>query len=480
MILQQLLQNVAVISATHTDIALNNVQFDSRKVQRGDVFVAERGVSVDGHAFISKAVEQGAAAIVCEQSPVPLPDHVALVLVPDSAAALGQIASNFYGNPSHHLSLTGVTGTNGKTTIATLLYELVQKFGHKAGLLSTVCNYVDRCAMPATHTTPDALEINRLLAEMLQVGCTHVFMEVSSHAAAQHRIDGLYFAGGIFTNLTRDHMDYHGTMQNYLNAKKRFFDMLPAGAFALTNLDDKHGMVMLQNTAAFKKTYSIRTMADFTTQIVENTFEGMTLRMNGAEVTLPLVGRFNASNLTAVMGAAQLLGFDMHDVLVHLSSLKPVAGRFEALYAPEGYIAIVDYAHTPDALSNVLATINEIRVGRGTLITVVGCGGNRDHGKRPMMAREAVAYSNRVIFTSDNPRHEDPQAIIDDMLSGLHEPERRDVLVIVDRREAIKTACALAKKGDVVLVAGKGHEDYQIIGDIKHHFDDKEEILKNF
>lgn len=461
-------------------IAVKGLCFDSRKVAHGDVFVATRGTAVDGHDFIANAVASGAAAVVCETLPTEKADGVAYVQVENSAEALGVMASNFYGRPSHDLTLVGVTGTNGKTTIATLLYQLFRQFGYKAGLLSTVCNYIDNRKVESTHTTPDPLELNALLAEMVAAGCQYAFMECSSHAIDQRRIAGLRFRGGIFTNLTRDHMDYHKTVENYLKAKKRFFDDLPADAFALTNADDKNGLVMLQNSAAAKKTYSLRTMADFKTRILEMSFDGMLLNMNGHEVSLPFVGRFNASNLTAVFGAAVLLGYPEEEVLCRLSALQAVNGRFEALRSPQGWTAIVDYAHTPDALSNVLDTINDIRGGKGQLITVVGCGGNRDKGKRPMMAREAVADSNRVILTSDNPRDEEPQAIIDDMLAGLDDADRRRVLVVTDRREAIKTACALAQTGDVLLVAGKGHEDYQIIKGVKHHFDDKEEIRNCF
>lgn len=454
--------------------------FDSRKVARGDVFVATRGTAVDGHDFIDKAVELGAAAVVCETLPQKQAAGAVYVQVENSAEALGVMAANFYGRPSHHLTLVGVTGTNGKTTIATLLYQLFRQFGYKVGLLSTVCNYIDDQKVEATHTTPDSLELNALLAKMVAAGCQYAFMECSSHAIDQRRIAGLRFRGGIFTNLTRDHMDYHKTVENYLKAKKRFFDDLPSDAFALTNADDKNGLVMLQNCAAAKKTYSLRTMADFKTRILEMSFDGMLLEMNGHEVSLPFVGRFNASNLTAVFGAAVLLGSPEEEVLRCLSALHAVNGRFEALRAPQGWTAIVDYAHTPDALANVLATINDILGGRGNLITVVGCGGNRDKGKRPMMARESVNASSRTILTSDNPRDEEPQAIIDDMLAGLDADQRRRTLVVADRHEAIKTACALAQSGDVLLVAGKGHEDYQIIKGVKHHFDDKEEIKNCF
>ncbi len=474
--ISKLLENVGLSKALATDCEVSGLCFDSRAVKPGDVFVATRGTAVDGHDFIAKAVEQGAVAVVCETLPENPAEGVVYVQTADSAEALGVMASNFYGSPSQQLTLVGVTGTNGKTTIATLLYQLFRSFGCKVGLLSTVCNYVDDEAVESTHTTPDALELNALLARMVAAGCEYAFMECSSHAIDQRRIAGLRFRGGIFTNLTRDHMDYHKTVDNYLKAKKRFFDDLPRDAFALTNLDDKNGEVMLQNCAAQKKTYSIRTLADFKTRVLESSFEGMLLEMNGREISLPFVGRFNASNLTAVFGAAVLLGFDEDEILCRLSALHAVSGRFETIVSPSGVTAIVDYAHTPDALANVLATINDVRLGKGTLITVVGCGGNRDKGKRPMMAREAVNASNRVILTSDNPRDEEPQAILDDMLAGLDDEQKRCVLVIADRREAIKTAAALAQRGDVILVAGKGHENYQIVKGVKHHFDDHEEV----
>jgi UDP-N-acetylmuramoyl-L-alanyl-D-glutamate--2,6-diaminopimelate ligase len=475
MILSEILKGVKVLTNLTNDVAIRSICFDSRKVAEGDIFVATRGTAVDGHDFIAKAVEQGAVAVVCETLPKKIAENVVYVQVADSADALGIMASNFYENPSQNLTLVGVTGTNGKTTIATLLYQLFRALGFKVGLLSTVCNYIDDEAVESTHTTPNALELNALLARMVDAGCEYAFMEVSSHSVEQRRIAGLQFRGGIFTNLTRDHLDYHKTVENYLKAKKRFFDELPKSAFALTNSDDKNGEVMLQNCVAEKKTYSLRTLANFKTRILENSFEGMLLQMNEREVMMPFVGKFNAANLSAVFGAAVLLGFDELEVLTKLSSLKSVSGRFETI-RHEGVTAIVDYAHTPDALNNVISTINDIRAGQGNLITVLGCGGNRDKGKRPMMAREAVNGSNRVILTSDNPRDEEPQDILNDMLEGVDASERRKVLVIADRREAIKTACALAQQGDVILVAGKGHENYQIIKGVKHHFDDKEEI----
>lgn len=478
--LYDLLKGVEIVNSGFADKDIAQVEFDSRKVLSDTLFVATVGTAVDGHDYIPKAIEAGAVAVVCERMPLQLPDFVSCVIVKNSAEALGIIASNFYGCPSQHLTLVGVTGTNGKTTIATLLYNLFTTLGYKAGLLSTVVNYVSGKAVPSTHTTPDALELNSLLAQMVQAGCEYAFMEVSSHAVDQRRIAGLDFKGAIFTNLTRDHIDYHKTFDNYLKAKKRFFDDLDKNAFALVNSDDKNGMVMLQNCKAVKKTYSVRSMGAYNARIMEDSFDGMLMNISSYEVFMPFVGRFNAYNLCAVYGAAQLLGVAPTETLRILSSLKPVSGRFETLRSPQGYTAIVDYAHTPDALTNVIETINEIRDGKGELITVVGCGGNRDSGKRPMMAREAVSGSNRVIFTDDNPRFEESQKIIDDMLAGLDASQVKNVLVIPDRRQAIRTACSLAKNGDVVLVAGKGHENYQIIGDVKHHFDDKEEVLACF
>lgn len=476
MTLETLLAGVETTKLHMGEVEVKDVQFDSRKVTPGSLFVAEKGVAVDGHNFIGSAIEKGAVAIVAEHLPETLDPKVAYAIVPCSAAALGKIAGNFYGNPSRHLQLVGVTGTNGKTTIATLLYKTTQALGFKSGLLSTVCNYVDQRMVPSTHTTPDAISLNALLREMVDCGCEYAFMEVSSHAADQHRIDGLYFVGGIFTNLTRDHMDYHLTVENYLRAKKRFFDMLPSEAFALTNLDDKNGMVMLQNTRAHKHTYAIATLADFKANIIDSSFEGMQLNVNNHEVFVPMVGRFNASNLMAVFGAARLLGFTEEQVLVILTTLHPVAGRFSTIQSPNGYTAIVDYAHTPDAVKNVIDTINEIRGIDSRLITVVGCGGNRDKGKRPIMAKEAMKGSDQLILTSDNPRDEEPEDILNDMMEGLTPVEQKNALCIVSRREAIKTACRLARKGDVILVAGKGHEDYQIVKGVKHHFDDREEL----
>lgn len=466
-------------------VQIADIASDSRKVGEGSLFVAVRGTAVDGHTFIEGAILQGAAAIVCQEIPA-LSERPAgspqpvFVRVKDSAAALGRLLSRWWGDPSRRLTLVGVTGTNGKTTIATLLYEMFRKMGHKVGLLSTVCNYIDGEAIPASHTTPDPVTLHALLARMVEAGCTYAFMEVSSHAVDQQRISGLSFDGGIFTNLTRDHLDYHKTVENYLKAKKKFFDELPASAFALTNADDKSGLVMLQNTAARRLTYSLRTPADFKGRIIESRFDGTELQINGREVIVHFVGRFNAYNLLAVYGAAVSLGKDPEEVLVVLSTLYSVAGRFETIPSPRGYTAIVDYAHTPDALTNVLNSIHEVLDGGGKIITVVGAGGNRDAGKRPLMAREAAKLSDRVILTSDNPRFEDPAAIIEEMAAGLTVLDKARTLCITDRQEAIKTAAMLAGKGDVILVAGKGHEDYQEVKGVKHHFDDREKLRELF
>jgi UDP-N-acetylmuramoyl-L-alanyl-D-glutamate--2,6-diaminopimelate ligase len=477
MLLRELLLDIKVIASVgNQELEITGIEFDSRKVAPGCLFVATRGTAVDGHDFIAAAIEKGAVAVVCEKMPELIVNDMTYIQVANSAEALGFIASSWNGYPSSKLTLVGVTGTNGKTTIATLLYQLFRALGNKTGLLSTVCNYVDDTEVEATHTTPDALSLNALLNQMVEAGCTYAFMEVSSHSVEQGRIAGLKFDGGIFTNLTRDHIDYHLTFENYLKAKKKFFDLLSEDSFALTNADDKNGMVMLQNTKAKKCTYSLRGLADFKTKILEHSFEGMLLDMNDKEVNVSFTGKFNASNLSAVYGAAVLLGADELETLRIISSLKSVSGRFETLHAPSGFTAIVDYAHTPDALSNVISTINQILQGSGRLITVVGCGGNRDKGKRPMMAREAVEGSWKAILTSDNPRFEDPQEILKDMTDGLDATQRTKALTIVDRREAIKTACALAQPGDVVLIAGKGHENYQIIQGVKHHFDDREEV----
>ena len=435
---------------------------------------------VDGHQFISKAVEQGAKVVMCENLPDSLADGVTYVQVTSTEDAVGPVATQFYGDPTSKLKLVGVTGTNGKTTIATLLYNMFRKFGHKCGLLSTVCNYIEEEAIPATHTTPDPIELNELLGRMADAGCEYVFMECSSHAIAQKRIGGLKFAGGLFTNLTRDHLDYHKTVENYRDAKKAFFDGLGKDAFAITNADDKNGMFMVQNTKAVVKTYSIRQMADFRARIVECHFEGMYLEIDGREVGVQFIGKFNVSNLLCVYGAAVMLGKQPEEILVAMSTLKSVNGRLDPIRSPEGYTAVVDYAHTPDALENVLNAIHEVLDGKGKVITVCGAGGNRDKGKRPLMAQEAVKQSDRVIITSDNPRFEEPQDIINDMLAGLNQKQLKKVISIADRREAIRTACMMAEKGDVILIAGKGHEDYQEIKGVKHHFDDHEVVRECF
>lgn len=460
----------------NVSVEISGIQSDSRKVESGCLFVAVRGTAVDGHKFVASAIEKGAVTIVCEEIPEGLEGKCTFVLVKDSAVALGKLIAQWYDNPSDKLILVGVTGTNGKTTIATLLYNMFRKMGHKVGLISTVCNYIDAEAVPTEHTTPDPLTLHALMARMVDAGCEYAFMEVSSHAIDQKRISGLSFNGGIFTNLTRDHLDYHKTVENYLKAKKKFFDDLPASAFALTNLDDKSGMVMLQNTKAKKLTYSLRTLADFKEKILESHFDGTELLINNREVSVQFVGRFNAYNLLAVYGAAVALGKEPEEILITLSTLYSVAGRFETIRSPKGFTVIVDYAHTPDALTNVLNGIHEVLDGNGKVITVVGCGGNRDKGKRPMMAKEAVRLSDQVILTSDNPRFEEPDSIIEDMVAGLSTADMDKTLCITDRKQAIKTAITLAQKGDVVLVAGKGHEDYQEVKGIKHHFDDRETV----
>lgn len=479
--LNEVLKNITPIKIVGNDnVEITGVNIDSRRIKAGHLFVAIRGTQVDGHQFIDKAIELGADAVLCEELPEKFSGHVTYVQVESTEDAVGKVATLFYGNPSHKLKLVGVTGTNGKTTIATLLYNMFRKFGYKVGLLSTVCNYIDDVEVPADHTTPDPIELNELLAKMVEAGCEYAFMECSSHAIHQKRIGGLKFAGGLFTNLTRDHLDYHKTFENYRNAKKAFFDGLPKDAFAITNADDKNGMIMVQNTKATVKTYSIRSMADFRACILECHFEGMYLEIDGREVGVQFIGKFNVSNLLAVYGAAIMLGKKPEDILLVLSTLHSVSGRLEPIHSPEGFTAIVDYAHTPDALANVLNAIHEVLDGKGHVITVCGAGGNRDKGKRPLMAQEAVRQSDKVIITSDNPRFEDPQEIINEMLAGLNEQQMRKVISIVDRKEAIRTACMMAQKGDVVLVAGKGHENYQEIKGVKHHFDDKEVLHEIF
>lgn len=475
MVLEELIKGLKAVSVCgQTDIEITGVNIDSRRIKEGHLFIAQRGTQVDGHKFIPKAIELGAKAVLCEVLPEEKAEGVTYVQVESTEDVAGKVATIFYGDPSRKLKLVGVTGTNGKTTIATLLYNMFRKLGYKCGLLSTVCNYIEDEAVPADHTTPDPIELNYLLSRMVDAGCQYAFMECSSHAIAQKRIGGLDFAGGLFTNLTRDHLDYHKTFENYRNAKKAFFDQLPKTAFAITNADDKNGMVMVQNTKATVKTYSTRTMADFKAKILECHFGGMYLEIDGREVGVQFIGKFNVSNLLAVYGAAVMLGEKPENVLLVMSTLKSVSGRLDPIQSPEGYTAIVDYAHTPDALENVLNAIHEVLEGKGHVITVCGAGGNRDKGKRPLMAQEAVKQSDKVIITSDNPRFEEPQDIINDMLAGLDDQQMKKVVSIVDRREAIRTACMLAQKGDVILVAGKGHEDYQEIKGVKHHFDDKE------
>ncbi len=458
---------------------VNQIHFDSRKVSPGDAFVAVGGTHVDGHQFIPKALANGASVIVAQRTDVD-PGNAAFVRMENTESSLGMLVSNYYDNPSEMLKVVGVTGTNGKTTIATLLYRLFRKLGYKAGLISTIKYYVNEEEFPATHTTPDSLQIQSLMAKMVDAGCEFCFMEASSHAIAQHRIAGIRFDGGIFTNITHDHLDYHKTFAEYLKAKKQFFDQLPSSAFALTNGDEKNGMVMLQNTKALKKSYALKSLADFKCKVLEKHMDGMLLNIDGRDLWTHFSGIFNAYNLMAVYGAAVLLGEKVDEVLPVLSELHPVAGRFEILRSPDGKYAIVDYAHTPDALKNVLNGINEIRTGNEEVITVVGAGGDRDKTKRPEMAHEAVIQSDKVILTSDNPRSEIPEMIIRDMEAGIEVHEKHKVLSIVNRKEAIKTACMLAKPGDIILVAGKGHEDYQEINGVKHHFDDKEVIGEIF
>ena len=483
MILSELIARIKPVSVCgSTDIEITGINIDSRRIKQGHIFVAMKGTQVDGHKFIGKAIELGAAAILLEDMPDEIQDGVTYVQVESTEDCVGIAATTYFGNPSSKLKLVGVTGTNGKTTIATLLYNMFRKFGHKVGLLSTVCNYIDGEPIPASHTTPDPIELNELLAKMVEAGCEYAFMECSSHAIHQKRIGGLTFAGGLFTNLTRDHLDYHKTFENYRDAKKMFFDNLPKTAFAITNADDKNGMVMVQNTKAQVKTYSTRSMADYKARILECHFEGMYLEVDGREVGVQFIGKFNVSNLLAVYGAAVMLGKQPEDVLVVMSTLKSVNGRLDPIQSPEGWTAIVDYAHTPDALENVLNAIHEVLNGKGKVITVCGAGGNRDKGKRPLMAQEAVKQSDKVIITSDNPRFEEPQDIINDMLAGLSTEQKKKVISIADRKEAIRTAAMMAGKGDVILVAGKGHEDYQEIKGVKHHFDDHEvirEIINN-
>ena len=477
--LSRLLEDIKPLEVIgDTDKNIIGVHSDSRKVEKDSLFVAVRGVTTDGHKYIPVVASTHVGAIVCEELPTSLEKGITYIKVADSAEALGLLASAWYGHPSTKLKLVGVTGTNGKTTTATLLYEMAKLEGYKAGLLSTVCNYIQDKAIPTTHTTPDPITLNELLAEMVEAGCDYAVMEVSSHAAQQHRIAGLKFKGAVFSNLTRDHLDYHGTVENYMNAKKMFFDMLSADAFALVNADDKAGAYMVQNTKAKVYTYSLRSDADFRCKILETRLDGTLLQLNGRDIEVGFTGRFNAYNLTAVYGASILTGFPEEEVAVNMSRLVPVAGRFQTFRSEDGVTAIVDYAHTPDALVNVLDTIREVIGTEGRITTVVGAGGNRDHGKRPIMAREAACRSDLLILTSDNPRNEDPETIISDMRAGLNDVEMRRTLCITDRREAIRTAIRMAKPGEVVLVAGKGHEPYQEVQGVRHHFDDREEVQK--
>ncbi|MDR2448951.1 MAG: UDP-N-acetylmuramoyl-L-alanyl-D-glutamate--2,6-diaminopimelate ligase [Prevotellaceae bacterium] len=460
-----------------TDCEITSLEFDSRQVMPGQLFFALKGEAADGHDFIPDVVAKGAAAVVCEHLPASCDEKVCYIEVPDSHYAMGLMAAEFYGHPSKQLTLVGVTGTNGKTTTATLLYRLFRALGHKVGLLSTVVNYIDDKVVKADRTTPDALQIQQLMADMVKAGCTYCFMEVSSHAVIQHRIAGLEFDGALFSNITHDHLDYHKTFEAYIKAKKMFFDALPASAFALINLDDRNGRTMVQNTKAKVKTYSLHTLADFHCRIIENSFEGMQLNVDGVEVWARFTGRFNACNLLLAYAAAQLLGVDRNETLRLLSIMEPVSGRFEVVQGKNNITAIIDYAHTPDALQNVIDTINDIRHDEQRLITVVGCGGNRDKTKRPVMARIAVGGSDKVVFTSDNPRNEDPNAILDDMYAGLSASESARAIRIADRREAINTAIHLSRPGDIILIAGKGHETYQEVKGVRTHFDDKEVFL---
>ncbi len=479
--LSELLAGIELLeSRGDISVLIHGIQFDSREVKAGDLFVALKGSHVNGHQYIVKAIELGAVAVVCEDIPENFPSDVVLVRIADTQPNLGKIAAAYYDYPSSNLKVVGVTGTNGKTTIASLLYKTFSLLGYQVGLISTIKYYVGNDEFHATHTTPDALQIQELMAKMVKAGCEYCFMEVSSHAIDQDRISGIEFDGGVFTNLTHDHLDYHLTFAEYLKAKKKFFDQLPENAFALTNTDDKNGMVMLQNTKAAKQTYSLRSLANFHCKVLEKHFDGMLLSIDGHEVWTHFTGVFNASNLMAVLGASILLGVELVDMLRILSELRPVSGRFEIIRSPEGKYAVIDYAHTPDAIQNVLSGIAEIRSGNEQIITVLGAGGDRDKTKRPEMAREAARQSDKVILTSDNPRSEEPEQILADMEAGIEAHQKHKVLSIVNRREAIKTACMLAKPGDIILVAGKGHEDYQEIKGVKYHFDDKEVINELF
>ena len=476
--LQEILYGIAITNLVgNTNKEVSALVFDSRQVTQDDVFFAIKGTLSDGHAYISSVVSAGVSVVVCEQIPEEKLAGVTYIQVADSSVALGKMAANFYGNPSAKLQLIGITGTNGKTTIATLLFKLFRELGYKVGLISTVDNHINDRVIAATHTTPNPIALNMLLQDMVDSGCDYCFMEVSSHAVVQHRIEGLSFAGGVFSNITHDHLDFHVTFDNYIKAKKAFFDVLPSSAFALTNLDDKNGMVMLQNTKAVKKTYALKQLADFKANIIENSFNGLHLNIDHADVFFKLVGSFNAYNLLAVYGTAMLLDQDQLTVLTTLTSLTGAEGRFDYMMA-NGIIGIVDYAHTPDAVQNVLSTIHDIRKGTEQVITIIGCGGDRDKTKRPIMAQVACDWSDKVILTSDNPRTENPQTIVEEMEKGVSPTNRRKTLSIVDRREAIKTACHLAKSGDIIVLAGKGHEKYQEINGVRYHFDDKEVLME--
>lgn len=475
--LKEIIKGIDAQVTGSAECEVKDIQFDSRRVAAGTLFVAQRGTKVDGHSFIEGATEKGAAAVVCEALPKEMKKGVAYVQVADSSEALGLMAANYYGHPSAQLKLVGITGTNGKTTTVTLLHRMFRNLGFHVGLISTIVNKIDEEEIPTGHTTPDALELNQLLRRMVDAGCQYAFMEVSSHAVVQHRISGLTFAGAIFSNITHDHLDFHKTMANYIAAKKGFFDGLPKGAWALVNIDDKNGRVMVQNTAATVRTYALQHLADFRCKVVEDTFEGMHLMINDHEVWCRLVGRFNAYNLTAILGAAVLCGVDEEEALRQLSLLEAAPGRFQYVNG-RGITGIVDYAHTPDALQNVIETINQVRRPTQLLITVVGCGGDRDRTKRPEMAQIAAEGSDKVVLTSDNPRTEDPDSILDEMEAGLSPVQLSHVVRITDRRQAIRTACMMAQEGDIVLVAGKGHEKYQEVNGVRSHFDDVEELQK--
>ena len=474
--LNKLLKNIDCEIVNNNNIDIKHITFDSRNIEADTLFVAQVGVHVDGHNYITSAIEKGAVAVVCEQMPETIAPNVVYIKTADSNKALGYIASNFYDNPSTKLKLIGITGTNGKTTTVTLLHQMFRQIGYHTGLISTIVNKIDEKEIPSTHTTPDAINLNKLLWQMVDNGCEYCFMEVSSHSIVQNRIGGLEFFGGIFSNITHDHLDFHKTFAEYISAKKTFFDNLPSSAFALTNIDDRNGQVMLQNTKAKKYTYSIQELADFNGKILENTFQGLFLNINGKEVWTQLVGRFNAYNLLAIYATARLCDIEEMETLQQLSSLRAAEGRFEYV-SGQGITAIVDYAHTPDALKNVLQTVNDIRMDNQKLITVVGCGGDRDPLKRPIMATIACEMSDTLILTSDNPRTEDPEKILDEMENGLTNKQKENTLRISNRQQAIKTACKLAGKGDIIVVAGKGHEKYQEINGVKHHFDDKEELI---